>query len=90
VATFDMWRPGKASWDLRGPLWAAAKLDIERGRFVRHREIRPESFAGATETKLGALPAGTPAERTDEPLRRRGEADGGRRGHGFPSKGRRL
>jgi hypothetical protein len=74
----EMWRPGKASWDLRGPLWAAAELDIERGRFVRHREIRPGSLVGASKTKLGTAPAVTPAERTSEPLRRRRAAGGGR------------
>jgi hypothetical protein len=74
----EMWRPGKASWDLRGPLWAAAKLDVERGRFVQHREIRPESLAGASKTKSGTPPADTPAERTSEPLRRRRAAGGGR------------
>jgi hypothetical protein len=73
----EMWRPGKASWDLRGPLWAAAKLDVERGRFVRHREIRPDSLAGASKTKSGTPSADTPAERTSEPLRRR-RAGGGR------------
>jgi hypothetical protein len=64
----EMWRPGKASWDLRAPLWAGARLDVERGRFVRHREIRPESLAGASNTKSGALHA-APAKRTSEPAR---------------------
>jgi hypothetical protein len=74
----ELWRLGKASWDLRGPLWAAAKLDVERGRFVQHREIRPESLAGASKTKSGAPPADTPAECTSEPLQRRRAAGGGR------------
>jgi hypothetical protein len=74
----EMWRPGKASWDLRGPLWAAAKLDVERGRFVRHREIRPERLAGASKRKSATPPADTPAERTGEPVRR-GHAGGGGR-----------
>jgi hypothetical protein len=74
----EMWRPEKASWDLRGPLLAAAKLDVERGRFVWHREIRPENLARASKTKSGTPPADTPAERTSEPLRRRRAAGGGR------------
>jgi hypothetical protein len=54
---------------------AATKLDVERDPFVRHREIRPESFAGASETKPGAPPAGSPAECISEPLRRRSRAE---------------
>jgi hypothetical protein len=69
-AVLEMRRPGAASWDLRGPLWAAARLDVERGRFVRHRAIRPEGLAGASTAKLGTLRSDAPAERTGGPARR--------------------
>jgi hypothetical protein len=58
----EMWRPGKVSWDLRAPLWAATELDVERGRFVRHREIRPGSLAGASKSKSSAPAAPRPRQ----------------------------
>jgi hypothetical protein len=55
-------------------LRAAAKLDVERARFVRHREIGRESAARASKVKSGT-PAHLTDERTSEPVRCRRPAD---------------